>query len=125
MKIGLTSIYVNDPQVAFSFYTKILGFKEMMYIPEHGLAIVVSPENPEGTALLLEPNDNPWARTYQQAIYDKGLAAIVFTVTNLDEEYKKLSDAGVGFIKEPTRTEWGYEALLDDSCGNLVQLNQQ
>jgi catechol 2,3-dioxygenase-like lactoylglutathione lyase family enzyme len=73
MRITLTGIPVDDPLKAFRFYTEILGFVERMYVPDANLAIVASPEDPDGTGLLLEPNDNPISRTFQQGVYDQGL----------------------------------------------------
>jgi len=105
MKIALTSIAVNDPIEAFKFYTEILGFAERMYIPEARLAIVVSPEEPTGTGLLLEPNDNPISATYQQAIREAGLPAIVFGVEDVQKEYERLKGRGVVFTQEPTRSD--------------------
>ena len=125
MKIGLTSVFVDDPAKAFKFYTEVLGFVERLYIPEANLAIVVSPEEPDGTGLLLEPNDNPVARTYQEAVYAQGLPAIVFTVEDVQKEYERMKELGVVFTKEPTKTEAGIEAIFDDTCGNLIQLYQQ
>jgi catechol 2,3-dioxygenase-like lactoylglutathione lyase family enzyme len=124
MKIALTSIFVDDPARAFKFYTEVLGFVERMYIPEASLAIVASPEEPGGTGLLLEPNDNPIAKTYQEAIYQQGLPAIVFGVESVQEEYDRLKSQGVEFRGQPVKTEWGTQVLLDDTCGNLIQLHQ-
>ncbi len=124
MKIKLTSVFVNDPVAAFKFYTEVLGFVKKMYMPEANLAIVVSPEEPEGTALLLEPNDNPIAKTYQEALYKAGLPPIVFGVEDIQKEYERLKKLGVVFRKEPTKTEWGIETLFEDTCGNLIQLHQ-
>lgn len=124
MKIKLTSIFVDDPNKAFSFYTKVLGFVEKMHIPEAGLAIVVSPEEQEGTALLLEPNSNPIARTYQEGLFKAGLPAIVFGVDDVKQEYERLKKLDVIFKKDPKKTEWGILAVLEDTCGNLIQLHQ-
>ena len=124
MKIALTSVYVNDPIAAFGFYTEILGFVEQLYMPEANLAIVVSPEEPSGTALLLEPNDNPIAKTYQTALYEAELPVIIFSVDNIQSEYQRLKATGVVFRKEPTKTDVGVETVLEDTCGNLVQLYQ-
>lgn len=125
MKIQLTSVFVNDPSEAFRFYTETLGFKEQMYMPEAYVAIVVSPEQPEGTALLLEPGENPIAKDYMNKLHDAGIPAIVFSVEDLDKEFDRLRELGVEFKKEPTKTDWGYEAVFDDSCGNWIQLVQQ
>lgn len=124
MKIGLTSVFVNDPLTAFKFYTEILGFEKKLYMPEAFLAIVVSPEQPDGTALLLEPNDNLNAKEFQQTIYNAGLPIIVFTVGDIQKEYERLKNLGVVFRKEPTKTEWGTETIFEDTCGNLIQLHQ-
>jgi predicted enzyme related to lactoylglutathione lyase len=125
MKIALTSVFVDDPVKAFKFYTEVLGFVEIMFIPEAALAIVASPEEPSGTGLLLEPNDNPVARTYQEAIYQQGLPAIVLGTDDVQEEYRRLKALGVDFRREPVKTEWGTQVLLDDTCGNLIQLHQR
>lgn len=78
MKIALTSVLVDAPGKAFQFYTGVLGFAERTYIPEAQLAIVVSPEEPDGTGLLLEPNDSPIAKLFQEALYNRGLPVIVW-----------------------------------------------
>jgi predicted enzyme related to lactoylglutathione lyase len=124
MKIALTSVFVDDPNKAFTFYTEVLGFVKRMYMPEAWLAIVASPEEPDGTGLLLEPNNNPIARTYQEAIYKQGLPAIVFGVEDIQKEYEKLKGMGVVFRKEPTKTEYGTETVFEDTCGNLIQIHQ-
>ena len=125
MKITLTSIIVNDPITAFKFYTEVLGFVEQLYMPDAYLAIVVSPEEPKGTALLLEPNDNPIAKTFQEAVYAQGLPIIIFGVADIQTEYEKLKGRGVVFTQEPTKTDWGIQATFDDTCGNLIQIAQQ
>ena len=124
MKIALTSVFVDDPNKAFKFYTEVLGFVEKMYIPEAYLAIVASPEEPAGTGLLLEPNSNPIASTYQQALYKAGLPVIVFGVEDIQKEYERLKLAGVVFTGEPIKTDWGTQAVFEDTCGNLIQLHQ-
>jgi catechol 2,3-dioxygenase-like lactoylglutathione lyase family enzyme len=125
MKIGLTSIYVNDPLTAFTFYTNVLGFVQRFYIPEAYLVIVASPEDPNGTGLLLEPNNNPIASTYQKALYEAGIPVMVFTVDkNIEQEYERLKNLGVVFRNEPKQTEWGIEVVFEDGFGNLVQLHQ-
>lgn len=124
MKIALTSVFVDDPNKAFKFYTEVLGFVERLYIPEAQLAIVASPEEPNGTALLLEPNGNLGAKTFQEGIYQAELPAIVFGVKDIQKEHERMKDLGVEFRKEPTKTDQGIEAVLDDTCGNLIQLFQ-
>jgi predicted enzyme related to lactoylglutathione lyase len=124
MKIALTSIPVSNPLEAFKFYTEILGFKEKMYMPEMYLAIVVSSEDPEGTALLLEPNNHPISKVFQEGAYKLGLPLIVFGTNDIDAEYKRLKDLGVQFRGEPKKTEWGTQVMFEDTCGNLIQLHQ-
>ena len=124
MKIALTSVFVDDVDKAFRFYTDVLGFAKQMYVPGAELAIVVSPEEPDGTGLLLEPNGNPIARTYQEGIYQAGLPAIVFGVEDIQQEYQRMVGQGVVFTQEPTETEYGVLAVFEDTCGNLIQLHQ-
>lgn len=124
MKISLVSIFVNSPTDAYKFYTEILGFQSHTYMPEAQLAIVVSAEDPTGTALLLEPNATDWAKTYQAAVYGAGLPIIVFTVDDIESEVARLKTNGVEFSKEIAKTDWGLLAIFDDTCGNLIQLIQ-
>ena len=124
MKIAMTSVSVNDPVEAFRFYTEKLGFKEKMYMPEMRLAVVVSPEEPDGTALLLEPNENLGTKAYYQGIRDAGLPVIVFGVNDVQKEYERLTARGVEFKQPPTKTDWGTQAILDDTCGNYIQIHQ-
>lgn len=124
MKIALTSVFVDDPMTAFTFYTETLGFVEKVRVPEANLAIVVSPEDTDGTALLLEPNDNPIASTYQEAVFSQGLPLIVFGVDDVQAEYARLTDLGVVFRGEPTTEDWGTSAVFEDTCGNLIQIHQ-
>lgn len=124
MNIAMTSIFVDDPLEAFKFYTEKLGFVEHTYMPEHYLAIVVSPEAPDGTALLLEPNVNPIAVLYQRGLYETGLPAIVFGVADCSQEYERLKTLGVEFRGAPETTQWGTSVLLEDTFGNLIQLHQ-
>lgn len=124
MRIALTSVFVDDPIKAMTFYTEVFGFVAETYVPQAQLAIVVSPEDRDGTRLLLEPNNNPIAKTYQEALYAAGLPAIVFGVTDLNQEYERLKSLGVVFRSEPTTMEWGTQAVCEDTLGNLVQLLQ-
>lgn len=124
MKIALTSVFVDDPNKAHTFYTEVLGFVTKMHLPEAWLAIVASPEEPDGTALLLEPNGNLGADTFQKAVYEAGLPMIVFGVEDIGREYERLKGLGVVFRKEPTQTDYGIETLFEDTCGNLIQMVQ-
>jgi predicted enzyme related to lactoylglutathione lyase len=124
MKISLVSVLVNDPVAAHKFYTEVLGFVSKTYMPEMQLAIVASPEEPNSTSILLEPNANLGAKDWQATIYNAGMPVIVFGVADIGAEYERLKAKGVTFRGEPTKTEWGTQVLLEDTCGNLVQLHQ-
>jgi catechol 2,3-dioxygenase-like lactoylglutathione lyase family enzyme len=122
MKIGITSVFVDDPVRAFHFYTEVLGFVKKTFIPEKWIAIVVSSEDPEGTSLMLEPNHNAIAKRYQQALYKAGIPVIVFTTPDIKQEHERLQALGVRFRKEPIKTKDGVEALFEDGFGNIILL---
>jgi predicted enzyme related to lactoylglutathione lyase len=124
MKISLTSVSVNDPLAAFKFYTEVLGFKEKMYMPEMFLAIVVSPEDPDGTAVLLEPRGNYGSREFFDGIYNAGLPVIIFGSEDVQADFEKLKALGVVFKQEPVKNQWGTQAIFDDTCGNYIQIHQ-
>jgi predicted enzyme related to lactoylglutathione lyase len=124
IKIALTSVFVPDPNKAHAFYTEKLGFVSKLHMPEHQVAIVVSAADPDGTALLLEPNGNLGADTFQKAVYDANLPIIVFGTEDIEAEYKRLQNLGVDFRSGPTKTDYGIEAVFEDTCGNLIQLTQ-
>jgi predicted enzyme related to lactoylglutathione lyase len=124
MTIAMTSVLVNDPIEAFKVYTEKLGFKERLYMPEHYLAIVVSPEQRDGTGILLEPTNNPIGKRHQVAVYEAGMPCIVFGASDVQKEYERLKELGFVFKKPPTKTEWGTEAVFDDTCGNFIQIWQ-
>ena len=124
MKISLVSVYVDDPIKAYKFYTEVLGFVEKMYLPEAQLVIVASPEEPDSAGLLLEPNNNPIAKAYQEGIYQAGLPVIVFGVDDIHTMYDRLNKLGVLFRSVPVKTQWGAQVLFEDTCGNLIQLHQ-
>jgi predicted enzyme related to lactoylglutathione lyase len=124
MKIKLVSVSVEDPIKAFKFYTEVLGFVKIMYVPEAMLAIVASPEEPDGTAILLEPSSSPFLKSYQKGVLKAGLPIIVFGVEDIQKEFERLKKLGVVFTSEPAKTEWGTQVLFEDTCGNLIQLHQ-
>jgi predicted enzyme related to lactoylglutathione lyase len=124
IKIALTSVFVDDPNRAHAFYTEKLGFVSKLHMPEHWLAIVASAADPDGTALLLEPNKNLGADTFQKAVYDANLPIIVFGTEDIAKEYERLKSLGVTFRSGPTKTDQGIEAIFEDTCGNLIQLMQ-
>ena len=126
MKIRLTSVYVDDQDKALAFYTGTLGFVKKQDVPvgQFKWLTVASPEEPGGVELLLEPNDNPAAATYQQAIFQQGIAAATFVVDDIQAEYERLKAQGVAFTTEPTSMGPTTIAVLDDTCGNLIQIAQ-
>ena len=126
MKITVSSVFVDDQEKALRFYTEVLGFLKKTDIPmgEFQWLTVVSPEAPEGTELLLEPNDNPAAKTFQKAIYDQGIPATTFAVADVHEEYERLKKLGVVFAVEPMRAGPVTVAVFDDTCGNRIQIHE-
>jgi catechol 2,3-dioxygenase-like lactoylglutathione lyase family enzyme len=131
MKIELTSVFVDDQDKALKFYTKVLGFVKKLDFPagKFKWLTVVSAEEPEGTQLLLAPNDiggfhGPAAKTYQEALFKQSIPAANFFVEDIQKEYARLKGLGVVFTMEPTRTTGSIIAVLDDTCGNLIQLTQ-
>ena len=126
MRIELTSVFVDDQGEALRFYTEVLGFEKKHDFPVGSFKwlTVVSPEEPEGTELLLEPSDNPAAKEFKQAIFEQGIAAAAFAVDDIRAEYERLTDLGVEFRMEPTDMGSATIALFDDTCGNLIQIYQ-
>jgi catechol 2,3-dioxygenase-like lactoylglutathione lyase family enzyme len=126
MRLKMCSIHVKDPASAHEFYTGTLGFKTLLAMPEQNLFIVTDPPGSGGAAvgLLLEPSDNPIGATYMNALHDAGMPAIVLGVSDVRAEYKKLTARGVVFQAEPSEGPAGTSAVLDDGCGNFVQLHQ-
>lgn len=127
IRISLTSIFVDDQKKALKFYTEKLGFikKSDLPIGKFKWLTVVSPGGPGDIELLLEPNENPAARTYQEAIFRAGIPATSFGVDDIHSEYKRMKSLGVEFTSEPTETEWGTFAVFKDTCGNLINLHQE
>ena len=126
MRLKMCSIHVKDPAAAFEFYTGILGFESLLVMPEHNLYIVKDPAGSGGgsVGLLLEPSDNPIGAAYMNGCHDAGLPAIVFGVTDVRAEFKRLTAKGVIFQSEPSDGPGGTTAVFDDGCGNFVQLHQ-
>ena len=121
----MTSGFGDDPVKAFRFYTEVLGFTRKMFLPDQWIAIVVSPENADGTSLMLEPNHNAIAKRYQQGLYKAGIPAIVFTTNDITAEHARLAGLGVRFRQPPKRTDYGTEALFEDGFGNIIQLFEE
>lgn len=127
MKIIYTSLFVNDQDKALKFYTETLGFvkKSDIAAGEYRWLTVVSPDDQNGTELVLEPNDNPAAKTYQKAIFEQSIPATSFGVSDVRKEHERLKKLGVKFTTEPTEVMKGVTiAVFDDTCGNLIQIQQ-
>ena len=124
MRITMVSVLVDDQDKALKFYTEILGFKEKNNIPmgEHRWLTVVSPENPDGTELVLEPDEHPAAKPFKRALVADGIPYTSFDVDDVQKEYERMSKLGVRFTQEPADMGPVTTAVLDDTCGNLIQI---
>ena len=127
MRINLASVLVDDQQKALRFYTEVLGFKEKANVPlgEHRWITVVSPEDPDGTELLLEPDEHPAVKPFKTALVADGIPFTSFAVDDVRAEYERLRGLGVRFTQEPTDMGPVTTAVLDDTCGNLIQIAHQ
>ena len=126
MKIKLTSVYVNDQEKALRFYTEVLGFSkkaDFSHGPYRWLT-VTSADEPEGTELQLALNDNDAARAYQQAVLEQGRPAAMFFTNDVKAEYERIKSHGAEFTMPPTDVTGSTIAMLNDTCGNLVQITQ-
>jgi catechol 2,3-dioxygenase-like lactoylglutathione lyase family enzyme len=126
MRIKLTSVMVEDQDKALTFYTDVLGFKKKHEIPvgEYRWITVVSPEGPVDVELTLEPNANPAAKTFQEAMFAQSIPLAAFEVGDIAAEYARLRAAGVAFTLEPTPMGPVTIAVFSDTCGNLIQIYQ-
>ena len=126
MKIQTVSIFVNDQDKAEKFYTETLGFVKTLDVPagQFRFITVASPEDVNGTQILLEPNDNPIAQAYQKGLIEQQLPCMVFGVTDVQAEYERLKNLGVNFTMEPTVMGPVTVAHLEDTVGNIVQIAQ-
>ena len=119
-------MFVEDQDKALKFYTEILGFAKKADITagKYRWLTVVSSEDQDGVQLVLEPNDNPAAKAYQEALFKQGVRASSFFVDDIQKEYGRLKKLGVKFTMEPTKVTGSTIAVLDDTCGNLIQITQ-
>jgi predicted enzyme related to lactoylglutathione lyase len=126
MKIKLTSVFVDDQNKALSFYTKVLGFAKKSDFSNgpYRWLTVASPEEPDGTELQLALNNNPTAKTYQQAIFQQSQPAANFFSDDIKADYERIKAHGAEFTMLPTDTYGSTIAMLNDTCGNLIQLTQ-
>jgi len=126
MRIRLTSLIVDDQERALEFYTEVLGFKKKHEIPMGPFKwlTVVSPEGPDELELSLEPNVNPAAKAYQEAMFAQKIPLAAFETSDIDADYKRLSSLGVVFLSEPQQAGPVKVAVFSDTCGNWIQLYQ-
>jgi catechol 2,3-dioxygenase-like lactoylglutathione lyase family enzyme len=127
MRIVVTSVLVDDQEKALRFYTEVLGFVKKSDIPmgEARWLTVVSPEDPGGTELLLEPDGHPAAGPFKAAMVEDGIPYTSFGVQDVDAEFQRLRGLGVRFTQEPATMGPVKTAVFDDTCGNLIQIAQQ
>ena len=126
MKIKLTSMYVDDQEKALRFYTDVLGFVKKADVSQGPFRwlTVASPEEPDGTELQLALNDNPAAKTYQQAMFQQGQPAAMFFTDDVQADYERMKARGAEFTMPPTAVTASTIAVLNDTCGNLIQVTQ-
>ena len=124
MKITLTSVLVDDQDKALAFHTDVLGFLPKTEVPlgEHHWLTVVSPDEPEGVELVLEPDEHPAAKPFKAALVDDGIPFTSFVVDDVQREYERLRGLSVHFTQRPTDMGPVTTAVLDDTCGNLIQI---
>jgi catechol 2,3-dioxygenase-like lactoylglutathione lyase family enzyme len=124
VRITIASVLVDDQDKALRFYTEKLGFQKKTDVPagEHRWLTVVSPEDPDGVELLLEPDGHPAAKPFKQALVADGIPYTSFAVADARTEYERLRAAGVRFTQEPAEMGPVVTAVLDDTCGNLIQI---
>ncbi len=126
MRIQTVSVFVDDQQRALEFYTTVLGFTVAADVPvgEYRWLTVVSPDAPDGTRLLLEPKAHPAVGPFTTALVADGIPFLQLGVDDLHAEYERLRSSGVTFTRPPTPAGPVTIAVLDDTCGNLLQLVQ-
>jgi predicted enzyme related to lactoylglutathione lyase len=126
MKIKLTSVYADDQERALRFYTEVLGFAKKADFSQgpYRWLTVASPEEPDGTELQLALNNNPAAKAYQQAMFQQRQPAAMFFTDNINGDYERIKARGAEFTMAPTDVTASIIAMLNDTCGNLIQLTQ-
>jgi catechol 2,3-dioxygenase-like lactoylglutathione lyase family enzyme len=124
MRINVTSVLVDDQDKALRFYTDVLGFVKKTDVPlgEARWLTVVSPEEPQGTELVLEPDAHPAAKPFKQALVEDGIPFTSFAVDDVHKEFERLRGLGVRFTQEPAEMGPVTTAVFDDTCGNLIQI---
>ncbi|HEX6332070.1 MAG TPA: VOC family protein [Actinomycetota bacterium] len=126
MKIGLTTIYVDDQDEALRFYTDVLGFAKKTDVSQgpYRWLTMASPEDPQGAELQLALNDSPAAKAYQEAMFQQGQPAVMFFTDDIEADHERVSARGAEFTMAPTKVTGSTIAQLNDTCGNLIQISQ-
>ena len=126
MRIHLSSVFVGDQDKALQFYTEVLGFTKKTEIPlgDARWLTVVSPDDPNGTELVLEPDGHPAVKPFKEALVDDGIPFTSFAVDDVNKEFERLRGLGVQFTQEPVEMGSVTTAVFDDTCGNLIQIAQ-
>lgn len=124
MRIKVTGVYVDDQEKALRFYTEVLGFVKKTDVSNgpYRWLTVTSPEEPDGTELQLALNSNPAAKAYQEAMFQQGQPVVMFYVDDVQAEYDRTKDLGANFTMPPTKVTASTIAMIDDTCGNLIQI---
>lgn len=127
MRINVTSVFVDDQQKALRFYTEVLGFQKKNNVPigEFAWLTVVSPEQPDGVELLLEPDNHPAVQPFREALIEDGIPVTSFAVDDVRAEYERLSAKRVRFLQPPVDHGTVVTAVFDDTCGNLIQICEE
>lgn len=123
----MNSVIVQDQEAALRFYTDVLGFVKKTDLPagEYRWLTVVSPDEPDGTQLVLEPNAHPASAAYQDALFEAGIPLTSLATDDIEKEYHRMRSLGVKFMMEPANTGSALVAVFEDTCGNLIQLYQE
>lgn len=126
MKIGLTTIYVDDQDTALRFYTDVLGFAKKTDVSRgpYRWLTVASAEDPKGAELQLALNDSPAAKAYQEAMFQQGQPVVMFFTDDIEADHERVSARGAEFTMAPTKVTGSTIAQLNDTCGNLIQISQ-
>lgn len=127
MRINIASVCVDDQEKGLRFYTEVLGFEKKQDIPmgKHRWITLVAPDQPDGVELCLEPDEHPAAKVFKSAMFKDGIPFTSFAVDDIEAEHKRLESLGVRFTQAPTDYGTVLAAVLDDTCGNLIQITQE
>ncbi len=127
MKVAIDSVMIDDQDKALKFYTEVLGFQKAVDFPvgpKYRWLTVISPEDPKGPQILLEPDENPAAQAFKKSLKEQGIPFRAFAVDDVKKEYERLTGLGVMFTMKPQKMGPATIAVFDDTCGNLIQIAQ-